>query len=118
MSTVSMFETQQSSDDLWHLAPGEAMSFAAGPGARMLSVTQGRLWLTFDGVADTPAEDIWLQPGDVLALRSGQRLVAEGSGATSFRLSVPPCRRRARDVGVRRTGRMGAWLAELGLRAA
>lgn len=112
-TTVSMFERQQSPDDLWHLAPGQALSLSAGPGARVLSVVDGLVWLTFDGRREQPAGDIWLRPGESLALAHGDRLVAEAYSSASFRLSVPPsvCRqavRQRREASAQRGASVGA----------
>jgi hypothetical protein len=82
--------SQQSASAEWALPEGEALRLDIGPGARELRVTRGRLWLTREGVADEPAEDLWLAAGDSLALDSGSEWVAEGWGETSFQLLVPP----------------------------
>ncbi|QPF72319.1 DUF2917 domain-containing protein [Roseateles sp. DAIF2] len=75
---------------LWSLARGEALSLDIGPGPRELSVTEGRLWLTRQGSASQAAEDIWLEPGQSVQLRSGSRVVVEGWPQASFQLLVPP----------------------------
>ena len=81
---------------LWALDGGEALRLEIGPGVRELHVTEGRLWLTREGTAKAPAEDLWLSAGDSLALDSGSEWVAEGWGVTRFQLLVPPqaCGRR------------------------
>jgi len=54
----------QHSPALWTLTPGQAMRLPVGPGARNLRVAEGRLWLTCEGTAKAPAEDIWLELGE------------------------------------------------------
>lgn len=83
MSTTS----QQS---LWTLAAGEALSLPIGPGARELSVAEGRVWLTFKGSREAPAQDIWLAAGESLALASGSQVVIEAWPQAAFQLLVPP----------------------------
>lgn len=94
MTHATMTNSQQSSSAEWTLPVGEALRLDIGPGARELRVTQGRLWLTREGSADAPAEDLWLSPGDTLALDSGSEWVIEGWGhdgnETRFQLLVPP----------------------------
>ncbi|MDC8774161.1 DUF2917 domain-containing protein [Roseateles albus] len=78
------------SQALWALAPGEAMSLEIGPGARELAVAQGRVWLTQQGRAQAPAEDLWLEAGQSVALASGSRVVLEAWPQAAFQLLVPP----------------------------
>ncbi len=96
MNNPLMPEKQHSAAALWALEEGEAMRLEIGPGVRELHVTEGRLWLTRQGTARSPAEDIWLTTGDTLALESGTEWVVEGWGTTRFQLLVPPqaCGRR------------------------
>lgn len=75
---------------LWRLASGEALSLPIGPGARELSVSEGRLWLTLKGSDQAPAQDIWLQAGESLALASGSQVVLEAWPQAAFQLLVPP----------------------------
>lgn len=92
MSSSSMTVLQQSA--AWPLPAGEALRLDVGPGDRDLQVTQGRLWLTRAGTPETPAEDLWLQAGDTVALASGSEWVIEGWGRDGqdarFQLLVPP----------------------------
>jgi hypothetical protein len=102
MNSQLMLEKQHSSTPsaaLWALQGGEALQLDIGPGLRELHVTEGRLWLTREGTAQAPAEDLWLVAGDTLSLESGSQWVAEGWGATRFQLLVPPqaCARRSRS---------------------
>jgi hypothetical protein len=74
------------SQALWSISRGEALSMKIGPGARELSVTEGRVWLTQAGSLD----DVWLEPGQSVALASGSRVVIEGWPEAQFQLLVPP----------------------------
>lgn len=76
----------QFAQSLWSLASGEALSLDIGPGPRELSVTQGRVWLTQSGAL----EDVWLEPGQSVALASGSRVVLEAWPEAQFQLLVPP----------------------------
>jgi hypothetical protein len=75
---------------LWTLAAGEALSLPIGPGARELSVAEGRVWLTLKGSRQAPAQDIWLAAGESLALASGSQVVIEAWPQAAFQLLVPP----------------------------
>ena len=75
---------------LWSVSQGEALSLSIGPGPRELSVAEGRLWLTQQGSATTPAQDIWLEPGQSVTLASGSRVVVEAWPQAQFQLLVPP----------------------------
>lgn len=104
MNSQLMLEKQHSSTPSaaqWALQGGEALHLEIGPGLRELHVTEGRLWLTREGTAKAPAEDVWLVAGDTLSLESGSQWVAEGWGATRFALLVPPqaCARLSRSRG-------------------
>lgn len=76
----------QSSPALWSLGRGEALSLDIGPGARQLSVTSGRVWLTQSG----NLQDVWLESGDSLALPGGAQVVMEAWPEAQFQLLVPP----------------------------
>ncbi len=104
---MSNLQEQQA---LWRLAPGEVLSLPIGPGARELSVSQGRLWLTGQGSAQAPAQDIWLQAGDSLHLASGSQWVVEAWPAAAFQLLVPPssCKIKA-AVPVKPPSRAPSW---------
>lgn len=98
MAHTTMTNSQRSPSALqaaqWAMPAGEALRIDIGPGARELQVTQGRLWLTREGTAEAPAEDLWLSAGEALALDSGSEWVIEGWGhggqETRFQLLVPP----------------------------
>ncbi len=78
------------SQALWALSQGEALSLEIGPGARELAVAKGRVWLTRQGRAQAPAEDVWLEAGQSVALASGSRVVLEAWPQAAFQLLVPP----------------------------
>jgi len=80
----------QSQQALWEVVQGEALSMSIGPGARELAVAEGRLWLTQQGSADRPAQDVWLEPGQSVHLASGSRVVVEAWPQARFQLLVPP----------------------------
>jgi hypothetical protein len=91
MTTPSlMMNPQQSASDAWSLAPGEVRSLTTGPGERWLRVSEGRVWLTLPGSVDEPADDVWLETGETVALPEGSRLVLEGWPSARFQLLVPP----------------------------
>jgi hypothetical protein len=92
MNTQLMTQAQESTSAsaLWTIDDGEAMRLTIGPGERDLQVTTGRLWLTREGTASQPAEDLWLSAGDTLSMASGTEWVVEGWGTTHFQLLVPP----------------------------
>lgn len=116
MNHTLMTQSQQSTplpeSALWTVEDGEAMRLDIGPGARELHVTQGRLWLTREGSALQPAEDLWLAAGDTLALASGSEWVVEAWGMSRFQLLVPPsaCARQARRLNVSASRRQSSSL--------
>lgn len=79
-----------STSALWSVLQGTARSLNIGPGARELRVTHGSLWLTGQGTAREPAQDVWLEEGQSVRLASGSRVVLEGYAAAQFQLLVPP----------------------------
>jgi hypothetical protein len=98
MTYATMTNSQQSSSAAqaaqWAMPAGEALRLDIGPGNRELQVTEGRLWLTREGTAKSPAEDLWLSAGDAIELASGSEWVIEGwahdGQETRFQLLVPP----------------------------
>jgi hypothetical protein len=86
----SMTVSQQWADAAWRLAPGQVRSLRIGPGARMLHVCEGPLWLTARGSADALAPDLWLEEGQDFVLPSGAEVVVEGWPQASFQLLVLP----------------------------
>lgn len=81
----------------------------------MLQVCEGRLWLTTSGTAHRASMDVWLVPGDSVALPAGLTVVMEAWPSARFQLLVPPaaCRvaRRKPDV----VARAAAWIARKAL---
>jgi len=106
-----MLEGQRSNDSTWSLPEGTSTALEIGPGARVLQVCAGRLWLTSAGTAISAARDVWLLPGESIELPAGLAVVLEGWPSARFRLLVPPqsCRRR-RTSG--HLARIGAWLSD------
>jgi hypothetical protein len=78
-----------STDAVWSLGRGASTTLAVRA-PRVLQVCEGRVWLTTEGSADRAAPDVWLLPGDTLALEPGTRAVIEGWPTARFRLLVPP----------------------------
>lgn len=60
----------------WQLRAGQATTLHARE-AHVLSVRQGRLWVTLDATATWGSEDLVLAPGERLRVPAGQRLVME-----------------------------------------
>lgn len=60
----------------WQLAAGQAMSLKAN-GDSVLSVRQGRIWVTRDATTRSATEDLVLAPGETLKVAAGQRVVME-----------------------------------------
>ena len=106
-----MLEGQRSSDSTWTLPERESTTLEIGPGARVLQVCEGRLWLTGAGTATSAARDVWLLPGDSVELPAGLVVVLEGWPSARFQLLVPSkaCRRGRR---VALPARIGRWLSE------
>lgn len=65
----------------WKLDAGRALTLRPLRGG-VLRITQGRVWLTLDGVQDNAqaAGDVFLVPGRALMVQAGQRLVLESAG--------------------------------------
>lgn len=113
MNSQLMTNKQESTPSaLWSLEPGDALRLGVGPGDRELHVAEGRLWLTREGTTQSPADDIWLEAGDSIALDSGSEWVVEGWGATRFQLLVPPraCATLSRRVSASASRRPSASL--------
>lgn len=87
MTQESMIHSDAAS---WPLARGEARRLGIGPGARMLRVTEGQVWLTAAGNDDELSEDRWLHAGEQVWLDHGSEVVVEAWGEARFQLLVPP----------------------------
>jgi hypothetical protein len=95
MNAEFMRKVQRSGDAVWALPEGTSTTLRVGPGARVIQVCQGRLWLTSPGNEREASIDVWLVPGDSLELPAGLSVVMEAWPSASFRLLVPPCRETA-----------------------
>jgi len=76
MASSLMKRTQQ------RLGPGTALRVVAAHGPRLLSVVEGRVWLTGEGIEG----DLWLRAGEQLTLAAGTEIVAEGWPSARFDL--------------------------------
>ena len=76
-------------DAFWAIAPGEVVRLRIDQGPRQLRVVDGWLWLTTEGTADRPAEDVWLLPGEPMELPDGSEWVVEARSSGRFQLLVP-----------------------------
>jgi hypothetical protein len=99
-----------STDAVWSLGRGASTTLAVRA-PRVLQVCEGRLWLTTAGDAQRGAPDVWLLPGDTLALEPGARAVVEGWPTARFRLLVPPSECQPAPPLL---ARARAWLASVG----
>ena len=87
MLTKNILELQQSYggpavSECWKLMPGRAISLQPRQ-AGVLRIAQGQVWATFDGPHSghgNESGDHFLQAGQALAVRAGQRLVFEPWG--------------------------------------
>ena len=93
---------------LWSVSQGTARSLRIGPGARELHVTHGCLWLTGQGTALVPAQDLWLNEGQSVSLASGSRIVLEGYAGAQFQLLVPPCESRPASLLLRMSSKLSS----------
>jgi len=72
------------------------MKLAAHAHGRLIQACEGRLWATTEGTHDHAALDVWLTPGQTLALEPGTDVVLEGWPSARFRLLVPAMAPEAR----------------------
>ena len=97
MKNALMQKVQRSSGDaVWTLAPGASMKLAAHGHRRLLQACDGRVWVTTEGTEERAALDVWLLPGETLALEPGTDVVLEGWPHARFRLLVPAMAPEAR----------------------
>ncbi|MDP2007536.1 MAG: DUF2917 domain-containing protein [Rubrivivax sp.] len=74
----------------WLLAPRQVRTLPAAAAPRWLRVDAGRAWVT-QKRSDAPAEDLWLQAGQSLALPSGTAWIVEAwPQAQLSLLQAPP----------------------------
>ena len=111
MARGFMLEGERSSDSTWSLPERASTTLEIGPGARVLHVCAGRLWLTSSGTATTAARDVWLLPGDSVELPAGLVVVLEGWPSARFQLLVPPQACRVKRSAPLPT-RIAAWLSD------
>lgn len=76
---------------LMHESDGRAFTLPASPRARRLRVVAGEAWITRtrrrgDAVL---VDDLWLGPGQTLALPAGSAWVVQAAGALRLRLCEP-----------------------------
>ena len=90
MNSTLMHKSQRSGASVWSLAGNASTTLRVGPGARVLRVCEGRLWLTTAGTADEAATDLWLEPGEEVELASGLEVVMEAWPTARYQLLVPP----------------------------
>ena len=110
MTAAPMRPAQEPGPDdtaLWRVPRGSALRLDVGPAERCLRLLAGRLWLTSQGRADAPPDDLWLVAGDAVRLPAGAVLVAEGWPEATFEVVVPP----PPPAHATRVGRMGTWWA-------
>jgi hypothetical protein len=102
MSQEFMQKVQRSGDSVWSLPARESITLRVGPGARVVQVCEGRLWLTSAGSAEEASIDVWLVSGDSLELPAGLAVVMEAWPSARFRLLVPPqaCRSAGRTRSI------------------
>ena len=95
MNSTLMRKSQRSGDSIWSLPARASRTLRVGPGARVLQVQEGRLWLTTSGTADEAATDLWLEAGESVELADGLEVVMEAWPAARYQLMVPPSACRA-----------------------
>ena len=100
MRQQSLSKLQQCPEVLSRLGPAGSWVLPAGrvvtldiPDASALAITQGRVWATFDGPHQGPANDLGnviLAAGERLSLHSGQRVVIQSCSPNGT-----PCSRQS-----------------------
>jgi len=81
---------------VWSVEPGTSMTLAAHRHRRLLQACEGRLWVTTEGTDQDAALDVWLLPGETVALEPGVSVVLEGWPSARFRVLVPAMAAEAR----------------------
>ncbi len=90
MTQQPMKETHQKTAPwVWQLAERGATTLAAQPTPRWLQVEDGLLWVTAQQ-AGPHAPDLWLGPGDRLALPAGSAWVLQAWPQARMSLLAPP----------------------------
>src|SRR5689334_13978888 len=113
MKNALMLKPQRSGGEaVWTLAPGASTTLVVHEHGRVLQAYEGRLWVTTSGTRDDAALDVWLMPGETLALAPGTDVVLEGWPSARFRVLVPAMaaetRRRWSDGILRAWARLRA----------
>ena len=112
MNSTLMHKSQGSGDSIWSLPARTSRTLRVGPGARVLQVEDGRLWLTTSGTAAEAATDLWLEAGESVELGDGLEVVMEAWPAARYQLMVPPSACRADSPRRSPLARAAAWLAD------
>ena len=113
MNSTLMQKSQRSGDSTWSLPAQMSQTLHVGPGARVLQVQEGRLWLTTSGNADEAARDLWLEAGESVELADGLEVVMEAWPAARYQLMVPPSACKAGSPARSPLTRAAGWLADL-----
>jgi hypothetical protein len=113
MNSTLMQKSQRSGDSIWSLPAKTSQTLHVGPGARVLQVQEGRLWLTTSGNADEAATDLWLEAGESVELADGLEVVMEAWPAARYQLMVPPSACKAGSPARSPLTRAAGWLADL-----
>ena len=113
MNSTLMRKSQRSGDSIWSLPARASRTLRVGPGARVLQVQEGRLWLTTSGTADEAATDLWLEAGESVELADGLEVVMEAWPAARYQLMVPPSACRGGSSQRSTLTRTASWLADL-----
>ncbi len=76
---------------LLHESDGRAFTLGPAVHERHLKVVDGRAWITCTQrrAGPLPPEDLWLAPGEQLALPAGSAWVVEAAGPLRLRLCEP-----------------------------
>ena len=112
MNSTLMQKSQRSGDSTWSMPAQTSQTLRVGPGARVLQVQEGRLWLTTSGNAEEAAPDLWLEAGESVELADGLEVVMEAWPAARYHLMVPPSVCRAGSPARSPLTRAADWLAE------
>lgn len=108
MNTQAMSQTHQTSAPwAWPLGAHEATTLAAAPVARWLRVEAGKVWITA-AAGNEQAEDIWLEPGQSLALPAGSAWVVEAWPKASLSV-LEQAPRLGRAAGWRAASWLRGW---------
>jgi len=113
MNSTLMRKSQRSGDSIWSLPARTSRTLRVGPGARVLQVQEGRIWLTTSGNDDEAATDLWLEAGESVELADGLEVVMEAWPAARYQLMVPPSACRGESLHRSPLVRAAGWLADV-----